>query len=289
MVLKQYDTTKMSPRNFSQVARETKLANQLRHTSVILGLGAFDEGIYKYVVFEFCEGGDLFALLTKNNNFSEFFVVDRVIIPLLKALSYCHEQGVIHRDIKPENLFFTGDGALRVGDFGLGIDTNIEHPSARLGTLDYMAPEVLQLVDGQELAPDATEGFYGEGVDIWACGVLAYEMIVGFTPFEDESQEMTCALILWGGLEEPFSLITNLISPAGLSFLSASLTRDPSKRPSARQLLDFPWLHQYDTPNPRTMPPADTSRPEEQASESEIDNISRGIESGMSIARHSTS
>jgi serine/threonine protein kinase len=66
----------------------------------------------------------------------------QVIIPLLRVLEQLHERGIIHRDIKPENIFFEADGSLVLGDFGLAIDSSADKPCSRVGTHDYMAPEV---------------------------------------------------------------------------------------------------------------------------------------------------
>lgn len=65
-----------------------------------------------------------------------------MVTPLLKVLHSLHQLGIVHRDIKPENIFFESDGTLRLGDFGLAINTARERPISRVGTLDYMAPEV---------------------------------------------------------------------------------------------------------------------------------------------------
>jgi serine/threonine protein kinase len=65
-----------------------------------------------------------------------------VVAPLLKVLHSLHQLGIIHRDIKPENIFFENNGTLRLGDFGLAINAAKERPISRVGTLDYMAPEV---------------------------------------------------------------------------------------------------------------------------------------------------
>ena len=66
----------------------------------------------------------------------------QVVIPLLQTLQAAHQQGVIHRDIKPENIFLTEAGTLRLGDWGLAINQLQEKAYSRVGTLDYMAPEV---------------------------------------------------------------------------------------------------------------------------------------------------
>lgn len=69
----------------------------------------------------------------------------QVVTPLLHVLTALHSRGIIHRDIKPENIFFEADGKLVLGDFGLAIDATRDKPCSRVGTEDYMAPEVCWL------------------------------------------------------------------------------------------------------------------------------------------------
>ena len=86
-----------------------------------------------------CEG-DLFEKVktTEDRAFSELRTAQQVILPMLDALSYLHQRGVVHRDIKPENILIAKGGVMKLADFGLSIDMNKERPVTRTGTLDYM-------------------------------------------------------------------------------------------------------------------------------------------------------
>lgn len=72
----------------------------------------------------------------------EAHVVKNVIAPFLATMAHLHARGILHRDIKPENILLTDKGEIKLADFGLAIDTVREKPMSRVGTLDYMAPEV---------------------------------------------------------------------------------------------------------------------------------------------------
>lgn len=87
--------------------------------------------------------GDLYAELSRHGGYMlEAHVVKHVMAPFLSALCYLHARAVLHRDIKPENILLSGEGEIKVADFGLAIDTGREKPMSRVGTLDYMPPEV---------------------------------------------------------------------------------------------------------------------------------------------------
>jgi aurora kinase len=105
----------------------------------------------------------------------------------------CFKQNIAHRDIKPENILVTSSKTIKIADFGLAIDCAAERPVTRAGTLDYMAPETLVCPDKKhpEENKDKTTLVYGLGVDCWAVGVLAYELIVGRPPFQQESRSET--------------------------------------------------------------------------------------------------
>lgn len=105
--------------------------------------------------------------------------------PGLQVLRHLHQLGVIHRDIKPENIMIDDHGTVKLADFGLSIRFTDERPVSRVGTLDYMPPEVLACADKVH-AWENKNNFamvYGTGADVWALGVLVYETLFGWPPF----------------------------------------------------------------------------------------------------------
>ena len=147
-----------------------------------------------------------------------------VLPPFMSALSHMHARCIIHRDIKPENILLAGDRGVRVADFGLSINWGEERPVTRAGTLDYMSPEVLLCPEKSrpEENKERMELGYGEAVDVWAVGILAYELLVGRPPFERESREETYACIskqdpaLPGWMSEPAKdFITTALAKVG--------------------------------------------------------------------------
>jgi len=179
-----------------QVKQEVEIHSRLNHPNILKLYGYFYDPKRIYLVLEFACGGELYQAMKKQPamKFSEP-VASRYIAQLASALAYCHGFNIIHRDVKPENLLLSGDGVLKLADFGWaahdrngynGYQTTSQFgeniPPHRVnlgsrrtticGTLDYLAPEV---VKGKA---------YDETVDNWTLGVLAYELVVGAPPFE---------------------------------------------------------------------------------------------------------
>mmetsp|Transcript_68043 Transcript_68043/g.215240 ORF Transcript_68043/g.215240 Transcript_68043/m.215240 type:complete len:413 (+) Transcript_68043:358-1596(+) len=262
VVVKMCDKQLMSKTNQVQIAREVMIMAKLSgHKNVIRFLSSFADDRFVYIVQEYAAGGDLFALLNKcSGKLSEKTVVLKVLRPLLHSLVHSHDNAIVHRDIKPENIFFTAEGVLKLGDFGLSIDQTLERPSSRLGTLDYMAPEVLHVIKcrkqedphcrclkctGQAKGRGADEeDAYDEKIDVWACGILGYELLDGKPPFEVESEELTVAMIMWSELKE----FPPTFSPEAIDFFKQVLTKVPKQRPSVREVLNHPWLLKYPEP-----------------------------------------
>lgn len=145
------------------------------HLVSIFDVKQCDDGNY-VIIMEYCSGPSLRDLLiAEPNGFppekAAFFAKE-----LAKGLSYLHERGIVHRDLKPGNVFYD-DGYVKIGDYGLSKFISVSRHSAQtasVGTVHYMAPEI-------------GSGNYSRGVDIYALGVMLYEMLLGKVPFEGSS------------------------------------------------------------------------------------------------------
>jgi len=200
------------------------------------------------LVLEHCAGGDLFkAMIVRGQVADEQWACVEVVAPLLRLLEKMHRLNVSHRDIKPENIFLTARGALRLGDFGLAIDNSRELAFAHVGTLDYMAPEVLRngkvrIIESPSVTLDELTARnlapYGPAVDVWAVGVLAYELVTGRPPFECDDEREEAKLIMNSNrIRFPPGK-----SAAWVDFVQRALTKEPRLRPTAAELLEHPFI-----------------------------------------------
>ncbi|GAB4819998.1 hypothetical protein N2152v2_007044 [Parachlorella kessleri] len=254
VIIKQYIKAKMSHRALHKMQREIRLMYMLRRQpGVAQILGDFEDEHYYYIIMEYCAGGDLYHRMILKGQFDEHWACQKVITPLLEVLHYIHtEAHIVHRDIKPENLFLTKADEIKLGDFGLAIKQDEEVPFLRAGTLDYMAPEVLtnRVVDDITESPAITASDlqlvdlrpYNEKVDVWAVGVLAFELLVGEAPFYHEQEKETVKLIQTSP-SIPFPARLRL--SAWADFVRSALHKDPRQRPSAQELLAHPWVQQH--------------------------------------------
>lgn len=243
VALKLYRKRKLSTLNRYQVEREIRIHISLNHEYIIKLYAAFEDEKNVYLVQEFANSGDLFEDLKKSGGqFKERQAVREILVPFLKALHYLHSQGIIHRDIKPENILLTSNRVIKIADFGLSIDVNQERPVTRAGTLDYMAPEVLICPDKRrpEENKDKVLLAYTAQVDSWAVGILAYELLVGYPPFEQESRAATYEYIMYREPKFP-----HFMTEDAKQFVSLALCKNASKRPGVAELLTHAWVNQH--------------------------------------------
>ncbi|KAL5108446.1 Phosphorylase b kinase gamma catalytic chain skeletal muscle/heart isoform [Taenia crassiceps] len=168
------------------------LRNVTGHPNIIKLQDVFEEDAYVFLVFELCKGGELFDYLTKMITLSEKRT--RMIMrQMLDAVNFIHSKGVVHRDLKPENILMDAEMNIKISDFGLAVyATDVDELHETRGTPGYLAPEVLRCgyYDGQ--AP------YGQPVDVWACGVIMYTLLVGFPPFWNRKEYLMLRQIMQG-------------------------------------------------------------------------------------------
>ncbi|XP_075693245.1 serine/threonine-protein kinase Nek11-like [Rhinoderma darwinii] len=210
-------------------AREAKLLGNLSHPFIVLFFGSFLEKKDFCIVTEYCEGGDLHCYIQQQKNKGENFTEGHVMewfIQLLLGVNYLHERLVLHRDLKTKNIFLK-DGILKIGDFGVSrILAPSDMATTITGTASYMSPEVF------------TNTGYNTKSDIWSLGCILYEIC-----------SFTCAFDCprWIKL---ISMIVNGPSPtlppkytADLNdILQRMLRKDPELRPSAKDVLQFPYV-----------------------------------------------
>ena len=156
--------------NLETITREISVQKELHHPNIIHLHDSFEDDQFIYIVLEHAESGSLFQKLRENRCLSEE-VARRYFSQVLAGMIYLHDRHVVHRDIKPENILLDRNDRVKICDFGWCVKGD-EPRSTFCGTLAYMAPEMIK---GQ---PHSSE------VDIWALGVLLYELLHGCSPFE---------------------------------------------------------------------------------------------------------
>ncbi|NJL95486.1 MAG: AAA family ATPase, partial [Anaerolineae bacterium] len=204
------------------LAQEFKILGSLRHPNVISVLDyGFDQGVYPYYVMDLLE--------TPRSVYKAAFTLPaatrvNLLVQLLQALLYCHRRGVIHRDLKPENVLVDGD-QVRVLDFGLSVITEKMADVGQgeiAGTPEYIAPEIYRG------APPSVAS------DLYAVGVIAWEVFVGRYLYDDPDRHRSVRRIL----REPVDL-TPLTNPAIREVIGRLLEKDPAARyPDARATLE---------------------------------------------------
>ncbi|XP_016375314.1 calcium/calmodulin-dependent protein kinase type II subunit beta-like isoform X10 [Sinocyclocheilus rhinocerous] len=167
------------------------------------------------------------------------FACSHCIQQILEAVLHCHQMGVVHRDLKPENLLLASkckNAAVKLADFGLAIEVQGDQQAwfGFAGTPGYLSPEVLR------------KEAYGKPVDIWACGVILYILLVGYPPFWDEDQHKLYQQIKAGAYDFP-SPEWDTVTPDAKNLINQMLTINPAKRITAQEALKHPWVCQRST------------------------------------------
>jgi serine/threonine-protein kinase len=209
--------------------REAHSAARLSHPNVV---AVYDQGADQGIVFlamELVRGRTLRDLMREQTNLSPRQALE-VLEPVLAALGAAHAAGIVHRDVKPENVLLSDDGRIKVADFGLAraVSGNTSHTTASgilMGTVAYLSPEQVE------------RGVADPRSDVYAAGILLYEMLTGLKPYDGETAIQVAYRHVHDDVPAPSDLVPSL--PAELDSLVARATsRDPDGRPpDARRML----------------------------------------------------
>uniref|UniRef100_A0A4W4E8L9 calcium/calmodulin-dependent protein kinase n=1 Tax=Electrophorus electricus TaxID=8005 RepID=A0A4W4E8L9_ELEEL len=217
------NTKKLSARDHQKLEREARICRLLKHPNIVRLHDSISEEGFHYLVFDLVTGGELFEDIVAR----EYYIHQCIYIIAHAKLS------------KPENLLLASKlkgAAVKLADFGLAIEVQGDQQAwfGFAGTPGYLSPEVLRKEP------------YGKPVDMWACGVILYILLVGYPPFWDEDQHRLYQQIKAGAYDFP-SPEWDTVTPEAKDLINKMLTINPAKRITAAEALKHPWICQRST------------------------------------------
>lgn len=239
----------MNAHKMANLRKEVNIMARLDHPNIIKLVDAFEDRKYLVIISELCTGGELYDHLISAETYTQQ-VAASVFKQMVLAVNFCHQHGIVHRDLKLENFIITdydpksGAPHLKLIDFGLsasqdpdpsspGGASGIARMKTTVGTAYYISPEV---VDKHKT--------YGAECDIWSLGVILFMMLTGWPPFNGDSDELIIEAIQH---EEPgFKPEHWQNMPLAKHLVAAMLTRDPAKRIKGTDIINHPWMKQFE-------------------------------------------
>uniref|UniRef100_A0A673BMS4 calcium/calmodulin-dependent protein kinase n=1 Tax=Sphaeramia orbicularis TaxID=375764 RepID=A0A673BMS4_9TELE len=211
------NTKKLSARDHQKLEREARICRLLKHPNIVRLHDSISEEGFHYLVFDLVTGGELFEDIVAREYYSE---ADASLFPECNLLLASKLKGA----------------AVKLADFGLAIEVQGDQQAwfGFAGTPGYLSPEVLR------------KDPYGKPVDMWACGVILYILLVGYPPFWDEDQHRLYQQIKAGAYDFP-SPEWDTVTPEAKDLINKMLTINPSKRITAAEALKHPWICQRST------------------------------------------
>ena len=218
------------------IKREVEILKSLDHPNIVKYFETHEDEHYLHIVMEYIAGDNLFTVLTSDEKkkFTER-EISQIMLCLLKAVLFLHNNGIIHRDIKPENIVFIENGnfnALKLIDFGLSIQQNAKKDNRRVGTPYYMSPEMIK-------------GNFVYASDVWSVGVILFIMVTGKRPFRGKCKEEVYNKIS-NGKYDVRSLSNARCSDELKDLIKKMLICDCNKRITIEACLEHIWFKQFD-------------------------------------------
>ena len=231
-VMKRMVLRNLSEKERSSALQEAQLLESLNHPNIVAYVDTVCTRSKLYLLMQFCDGGDLEHKLNDVRKEKGMVPDTQVLdwfVQMALALQYLHSKRILHRDLKTANVFLTAIGIVKLGDFGVSrvLSATTELAKTFVGTPYYLSPELLN------------NSPYGQASDVWALGVIFYEMCTLAHPYEAKTFPALAQKIL----HDPPPLIEPLRTSAQVEELeklsAAMLCKDSEVRPSLPELLEF--------------------------------------------------
>src|SRR3954470_4660192 len=222
VALKRLDLQTADPTVVQRFVREARLAAALDHPNVVTLFDFFEDGGVPYIAMEYVGGGSLRPLVGTLSLPQIFGVLEG----MLAGLAHAETAGIAHRDLKPENVLITRGGGTKIADFGIAraygaLTVSLTGTDSAIGTPAYMAPE------------QALNEPIGPYTDLYALGVIAYELLAGRTPFEPGRTPMTVLYSQVHTAPPPLREIAPDVPEAVCDWVAWALAKKPSDRPES--------------------------------------------------------
>ncbi|KAL8196014.1 hypothetical protein R6Q57_025014 [Mikania cordata] len=222
----------MEPR----LLREVAAMRRLNHPNILILHEVMATKTKIYLVMELAAGGELFTQLTRRRRMKEA-TARFYFQQLVSALHFCHQNGVAHRDLKPQNLLLDAQGGLKISDFGLSALPESQKDGmlhTACGTPAFTAPEIIR-----------GKGYDGAKADAWSCGIILFNLLTGYLPFDDSNLPNMYKKIYNREIVFP-----DCITKQARIIIHKLLDPKPKSRMSIEDLLKLPWLKKSLKPHP---------------------------------------
>ena len=233
-VIKQIPLDGLDEQEKKETYNEVLILKKVNHSNIIKFIDVFKKSKpinTLNIVTEYADDGDLNQkiekLKQKKSPFTEKEIIN-YLIQICLALNHIHKKKIIHRDLKSGNIFLTKGGLVKLGDFGIskGFKNTWEKAKSKVGTPYYLSPEIINNKP------------YDSKSDIWALGVMLYEMMTFKMPFNANSLPALSLKILRGIYQQPSSYYSKDL----INLVKQCLTLEPKKRPSAEMILKMNFI-----------------------------------------------
>jgi len=245
VAVKMLDLEDQDPGHLEEIRREVASMSMVSHPNLVISHCSFVEGQYLWVVMPFLSGGSALNIMKWSHpkGLDEASIAT-ILKEVLKALDYFHRNGNIHRDVKAGNVLVDRDGSVKLADFGVSAaswGSGAKPHSTFVGTPCWMAPEVMEQVDG-----------YDYHADIWSLGITVLELCHGHAPFAKYPPMKVLLMTLQNPppqLEAEQAETGHHFTRGLRDFVSVCLQKDPKRRPSAAKLLEHRFLKEAKKPD----------------------------------------